>query len=456
MIKRGIALVFVVIACMPAAEHPAGIFVGPEPIASEIPTPPAVPTGPLDSRVAEELQLLVDSIRAQSFDAEALAGAARGGDPRVAWFVTDLMRFFQGGSTGAQLDRAFLDLTGQQPVREARTSFVPAVNLLTAWDLPAWEGYDRLKRDIYTIIEPAWDPFFEENVSIDWRLVTWGGVLIDDRPLGATVPCTRGCIPALDDPPTVPADEVTWYADSDIVFGLVVNDEALALPKNQMEVHEMVNLTIGDRRLGIPYCTLCGSAQAFFTDSVPEPLADPILRTSGLLSRSNKMMYDLETSSVIDTFTGEARSGPLADAGVVLDQATVVASTWGEWKAAHPGTRILAEDGGVGRDYERDPLGDRDAGGPIFPTGPVDPRLGAHEDVVGIVTPDGRAVAFPVDMVREVLRDGGIVRFEDLEVVLDGDGLRVSGPDSGVVSHQAFWFAWSQFHPGTLVWEDGR
>jgi hypothetical protein len=50
---------------------------------------------------------------------------------------------------------------------------------------------------------------------------------------------------------------------------VVVNEAAIALPKYQMEVHEMVNLTLGGRELGIPYCTLCGSAQAYYVDTVP-------------------------------------------------------------------------------------------------------------------------------------------------------------------------------------------
>jgi hypothetical protein len=77
----------------------------------------------------------------------------------------------------------------------------------------------------------------------------------------------------------------------------------------------------------------------------------PVLRTSGLLSRSNKVMYDLRTESVFDTFTGAAVSGPLRDAGLVLEETTGVRTTWGEWKAAHPDTTIIAEDGGVGRSY---------------------------------------------------------------------------------------------------------
>ena len=122
----------------------------------------------------------------------------------------------------------------------------------------------------------------------------------------------------------------------------------------------------------------------------------PVLRTSGLLSRSNKVMYDLRTRSLFDTFTGRAVSGPLRAAGVVLEQTTVVTSTWGAWKRAHPRTRIVAEDGGIGRTYEDDPLGGRDDDGPIFPIGDVDPRLPVQAHVVGVIAPDGRPVAFPV------------------------------------------------------------
>jgi hypothetical protein len=326
------------------------------------------------------------------------------------------------------------------------------MNHLFAWDLPAFPEYEMLKADLYTTIEPGWEPFFEQNVSIDWRYVTWGGVLIDDRPLGETASCPEGCIPALDDPPTTDAEAGGWYPDDSVVFGIVLDNEAIALPQNQMEVHEMVNLALGGRRLGVPYCTLCGSAQAYLTDSVPDGFETAVLRTSGLLSRSNKVMYDLLTGSVFDTFTGVARSGPLGEADVTLEQVTVVASTWGDWKTAHPETRILSEDGGLGRSYPADPLLGRDADGPIFPIGPVDPRLPVQELVVGVIAPNGIPIAFPVADTRRALEAGEDVVVEGITVMLDGDGIRVVGADRELPAHQAFWFAWSQFHPTTVVW----
>ncbi|CAN5789030.1 hypothetical protein BH23ACT4_BH23ACT4_02960 [soil metagenome] len=408
----------------------------------------------MDPGVDDEVGGLIVSIAQGGFDGEALDQIAAGGDPRVAWFLADLLRFFQGGGNGSHVERVFRDLTGVTLDTSVSPAFVDAFNHLIAWDLPAWERYSERKGGLYTIYEPAWQPFFDDNVSIDWRWVTWGGVLIDDRPLGDRNPCERGCIPALDDPPTVAGDEVTWLGDSDIVFGVVHNGDALAMPKNQMEVHEMLNLNVGGARLGIPYCTLCGSAQAYLTESVPDGFETAILRTSGLLSRSNKVMYDLVTGSVFNTFTGVALSGPLGREGVILDQVTVVASTWDSWFAEHPDTRVIAGDGGLGRTYAANPLGDRDAEGPIFPVGDVDSRLDVHTRVVGIVTAEGTPIAFPVVAALNAVDRGDAVALNGYEVVTDGGGWRVFGPDGEVVAHESFWFAWSQFHPQTLLWAD--
>ena len=411
----------------------------------------------MDPAISAALDTFVTSILAGGFDDAALDTVAASRDARLGWFVSDLLRFMQGGGRQDALVGAFERLTGVD-LREgpgfAASPWKSVTDVLIAWDLPAPPGYRELKARIFVEVEPGWEPFFgDADADIDWRLLSWGGVLIDDRPLGDRRPCERGCIPALDDPNLTAASEGDWYPDERVVFGLAMGAEAVALPRNIMEVHEMVNMTVGGRRLGVPYCTLCGSAQAYFTDSVPDGVAVPVLRTSGLLSRSNKVMYDLETRSVLDTFTGEALSGPLHDAGVILDQATVVVTTWGEWRAAHPATRIVARDGGIGRDYPLEPLRGRDDSGPIFPIGDVDPRLPVQANVLGVIGPDGTPVAFPVDQARAALAAGDKVAFGDIEVTSDAGGLRASvrGGDE-LPAHQAFWFAWSQFHPETLVW----
>jgi hypothetical protein len=418
---------------------------------------PATPDGPLDKQLVADLDTVFLNIQSR-FDRAAVRRIGASGDARVAWLLSDLLRFVQFEGPAEDLVDAFEELTGTKlddEERERGGAWKGVTDHLIAWDLPAPPGYLRYKSRLFTLVEPRWAPFFQDaNADIDWRHVSWGGVFIDDRPLGNTALCPRGCIPALDDPAVTDAAGGSWYPDDRIVFGAVVDGEARAYPKNIMEVHEMVNDTLGGRRIGMPYCTLCSSAQAYFTDTVgEEPL---VLRTSGLLSRSNKVMYELNSKSVFDTFTGRALSGPLQDAGVVLEQLTVVTSSWGEWKAAHPDTTVVAEDGGIGRVYPDDPLGGRDDNGPIFPIGDVDRRLPAQEQVVGVIAPDGTPLAFPAEAARTALRSGGSVELKGVRLELDGDGLRAALADgSGIVSHQAFWFAWSQFHVGTVLWTDG-
>jgi len=322
-------------------------------------------------------------------------------------------------------------------------------DLLIAWNIPAPPNYLTYKRAIFTSVVPDWEKIFVPG-DIDWRHVSWGGVLIDDRPFDTTDDACN-CIPAADNPDVTPASGGAWLHDDDVVFGIVLNGQARAYPRQIMEVREMVNDTLGGRDLGIPYCTLCGAAQAYFTDGLPTGIKRPVLRTSGLLIRSNKVMYDVRTHSVFDTFLGKAVTGPLADQNLTLEQAPVITTTWGDWKTTYPHTTVLAEHLALGRDF--DFRNGRDASGPIFPVGDVDPRLAVHEDVIGIVTPSGTPVAFQRTKALLALWDGQTVSFEDVELRLDAGGIKVvdsAGKDMG--SHQAFWFAWSQFHPGTALW----
>ncbi len=423
----------------------------------EFPAAPDAPTGPLAQNAADDLETIWSGFETE-VDTAAVARLGQSGDPRLAWILSDLLRFFYIGDVHDAAISAFETLAGvslaDDPV-STRSPWQSVTDHLIAWDLPAFDGYVDYKERLFTLVEPGWQPFFDDaDAAIDWRLVSWGGVRIDDRPLGDPNPCPRGCIPARDDPPVTDAAGGSWYPDDGIVFAIVIGDEARAYPKNFMEVHEMVNDTLGGRRIGFPYCTLCGSAQAYFTDDVPPGVVTPVLRTSGLLSRSNKVMYDLVTKSVFDTFTGEAVSGPLREKGVILNQATVVTTTWGEWKAAHPETTIVARDGGIGHSYPLDPLRGRDDDGPIFPIGDLDERLGVHDQVFGVVLDDGTPIAFPVDAAAAALEDGGTVALGGVTLRLDGGGVRaVDAVGHELEGHQAFWFAWSQFMPDTLLWE---
>ncbi|MQQ07000.1 DUF3179 domain-containing protein [Epibacterium sp. SM1979] len=424
----------------------------PDYVVAEFGTPPAIPSGALPKDLKKAVQMaLVDSVQNSFWGPEqidALITIAQSKDPRVVWIIADLMRFTANPELSAVLAETSANLL--QIDTPQRNHWGVITDHLIAWDIPEPPGYLKAKRAIFTSVVPGWDKIFVKG-EIDWRHVSWGGVLIDDRAYDTTDERCN-CIPAADNPEVETAEEATWLKDSDVVFGIEVNGEARAYPRRIMEVREMVNDTLGGRDLGIPYCTLCGAAQAYFTDDLPGGVKRPILRTSGLLIRSNKVMYDVNTYSVFDTFLGTAVTGPLERKGIALKQAGVVTTTWGDWKAAYPDTTVLVEALALGRDF--DFRNGRDADGPIFPVGDVDPRLPVHEDVIGIVAASGQPIAFQRSKAIAALQRGQEIAFENIRLTLDGGGVKAvtaDGRDLG--SHQAFWFAWSQFYPQTELWQ---
>ncbi len=412
---------------------------------------PEVPTGALSAELIEAIDVafidsMTDSVWGED-QRDALATVEASNDPRIAWIVSDFMRFISDRNLSSTLAGSASQLLGLDIGRAGHWGLI--TDQLIAWDIPAPPDYLRVKGAIFTSTLPSWDFIFVEG-DVDWRHVSWGGVRIDDRVYDNTnEPCN--CIPAADNPAVVSAKDATWPSDDAIVFGVVVNGEARAYPRQIMEVREMVNDTLGGRTVGIPYCTLCGAAQVYFTDQLPEGIERPVLRTSGLLIRSNKVMYDITSGSVIDTFRGTAVTGPLAEKNIRLKQASVITTSWGEWKEAYPETTVLAEELAMGRDF--DFRNNRDANGPIFPVGNVDPRLSVHEDIVGAISASGTPVAFVRSTAMIALGKGEKVEAGDVRLELEAGGIKAvdnNGNDLG--SHQAFWFAWSQFYPDTTLW----
>ncbi|MES0884047.1 DUF3179 domain-containing (seleno)protein [Roseibium sp. SCP14] len=423
----------------------------PDYVTEQFGKPPAVPDGPLSEELQTAVQVAFVDVLTQSTWGQEQTGALRkvaeSKDPRIAWIIADLMRFASGRQLNTALAGAASRLLEIEEPTENHWGVV--TDHLIAWNIPAPPDYLEVKRAIFTSLVPGWEKIFVEG-DIDWRQVSWGGVLIDDRAYDTTDEACN-CIPAADNPDISSAEDAIWLKDEDIVFGIEVNGEYRAYPRRIMEVREMVNDTLGGRDLGIPYCTLCGAAQAYFTDQLPQGIERPVLRTSGLLIRSNKVMYDVNTYSVFDTFLGKAVTGPLAEKNLQLKQASVVTTDWGTWKKAHPETTVLVEALALGRDF--DFRNGRDANGPIFPVGDVDPRLPVHEDVIGVVTASGKPVAFQRSKAFAALKNGDEIAFENVRLKLDAGGIRAVDADgSDLGSHQAFWFAWSQFHPQTELW----
>jgi len=70
-----------------------------------------------------------------------------------------------------------------------------------------------------------------------------------------------------------------------------------------------------------------------------------------------------------------------------------------------------------------------------------------------VTTASGTPVAFPRAAAMVALRNDQEIVFENVRLEIDAGGLKAVDVDgSNIGSHQAFWFAWSQFHPDTVLW----
>lgn len=201
-----------------------------------------------------------------------------------------------------------------------------------------------MKSAVFYALDPSFSRFFRPGMEFDIRPeeIVWGGVRVDG-------------IPALDNPDFVSVKKAKYLRDRDEVFGVEINGDARAYPLRIMGWHEMFNDVIGGVPVSLAYCTLCGAGILFEGDykgrekfDVKEPFT---FGSSGFLYQSNKLMYDRQTDSLWNQFTGQPVSGPLKGSGITLNIRPVVITSWKKWKSKHPDTKVLDLDTGFRRDY---------------------------------------------------------------------------------------------------------
>ena len=158
--------------------------------------------------------------------------------------------------------------------------------------------------------------------------IAWGGVLVDG-------------IPALDNPRMTTASAASYLNPDDPVFGVEINGDARAYPLRIANWHEMVNDVVGGVPVSLAYCTLCGSGILF--DGRVAGRAEPFtFGSSGLLYRSNKLMYDRQTDSLWEQFAGHPVTGKLTGSKIELKLLLLVLTARHFAEAAKhvPGERI--------------------------------------------------------------------------------------------------------------------
>jgi Protein of unknown function (DUF3179) len=281
-------------------------------------------------------------------------------------------------------------------------------------DLKPAPGYLAWKGTLFARIDPKYRQILDPNAPVRLRPeeIVWGGVPLDG-------------IPSLDDPPRVAAEKARSLMDQERVFAVSLGGEHRAYPLRYLSWHEMLNDTVGGQPLTLSYCTLCGTGIAY-SSRLPDGTRHTF-GTSGLLYRSNKLMFDRETSTLWSNLTGEAVLGKLADRPFRLEMLPMTLTTWGEWKSLHPDTTVVELDAAYGAKWGYRYLpgsADQRRAGVSFPVWAKSRLLPERAEIYGLRQGD-RAKAWPVERVlrERVVND----RLADLDLVLVGN------PDSGAV-----------------------
>ncbi|MEP6993285.1 MAG: DUF3179 domain-containing protein [Acidobacteriota bacterium] len=433
-----------------------------------------------DARARELLLRLLSSDPGKR--ATARIGIVQAGDETMLPALVDSL-FFAPAEARDDVVSCLEGLSGQRLGAKYRTWF--------EWigaheEVRPAPWYGSWKAGLFARIDPVFGSFLDPSLPSRIRLeeILWGGVKKDG-------------IPALRDPPVIPGSEARYLDPSETVFGITLKGVSRAYPQRILDWHEMANDSIAGEPFVLSYCTLCGAAIAYSTGRPDGP--PHVFGSSGLLYRSNKLMYDEATLSLWSNLTGEPVVGQLVGKNLALELLPLTVTTWEDWKTRHPDTTVLAPKTGFTRDYTPGAAYGKYFASPetMFPVWKRDPVLSPKTTVFAIRRA-GRAKAYPLDLLFRERVVNDVIGSDELVLTADpssgavrayrrdglwfteGPGGLLLEPSTGalwecgedsltpmrlaeksgspralqrVAGHRAFWFGWYAFFPDTLLYE---
>jgi hypothetical protein len=179
---------------------------------------------------------------------------------------------------------------------------------------------------------------------------------------------------------------------------------------------------------------------------------------SGMLYKSNVLMYDKQTESLWSQVKNEAVTGPMTGAKLKVLPSSL--TTWEKWKKKRPETMVLSLDTGYDRDYSRDPYAEYYESRSGF-FGFFKGLFEGHEgkELVAGVTVDGRAKAYPLEKLRQSGKTTDTFAGRKLTFSFDPvtGGLEVTDAEGNRVPYiTAYWFVWKETHQETERFDEAR
>jgi hypothetical protein len=204
-------------------------------------------------------------------------------------------------------------------------------------------------------------------------------------------------IPAIDRPRFVGIPSArSWLRPKEPVIVVRVQKEARAYPLQILMYHEIVNDVLAGVPVAVTFCPLC-NASMVFDRRAGEGTLD--FGTTGRLRLSDLVMYDRQSESWWQQFTGKGIVGRYAGAELKRVPSDIVA--FEDFEAAYPGGLVLSRRTGYVRPYGRNPYTgyDRIDQSPFFFSGKRDERLPPMERVLS-VSAAGKHRLYPLSLLE--------------------------------------------------------
>jgi hypothetical protein len=207
----------------------------------------------------------------------------------------------------------------------------------------------------------------------------------------------RDGIPPIDHPRVVPIAKMgTALDDRAPVMVVQQGQVARAYPLEILVWHEIVDDVLGGRPIAVTYCPLCNSSLVFDRRVGRLTLT---FGTTGNLRNSDLVMWDRQTESWWQQFTGQAVVGRFT--GTQLTALPSETLSWGEFKRRFPTGTVLSLHTGFDRPYGENPYAgyETDPSPSSFFTGKTDSSLPAKERVAAVFA-GARPLVVPFSKLR--------------------------------------------------------
>jgi hypothetical protein len=239
--------------------------------------------------------------------------------------------------------------------------------------------------------------------SMEWPYTDFNRTLVDLSEIQSGGPPKDG-IPPIDQPKfddTGTASE--WIDPREPVIVVTLNGETKAYPLQILTWHEIVNDTVGGVPISVTFCPLC-NASIVFDRRLDGRVLD--FGTTGKLRKSDLVMWDRQTESWWQQFSGRGIVGEMS--GKVLERIPASIVAFEDFHRAYPRAPVLSRRTGHVRAYGNNPYRgyDRIDDQPFLFFDPVDERLPPMERVLNVSVADThRLYPFSLLKKRPVIND---------------------------------------------------